>query len=166
VPREKLACLFSVSVIGAAGNPPVTGTAAARRTSDVQDLPQSAQAEEREMISLFLVRSAALLALAGCAAAAAGTPPSSSPPAGARSVPYSLYTHCGIGYARIGGHWYRASPPLSDGSGNPPGGWGNPYQEGTIQVTSRTEAKFSDTAGHHVRFVLQPGVTRPPQICS
>jgi hypothetical protein len=118
------------------------------------------------MISRFLVRSAALLALAGCATAA-GTPPfSSPPPAGAKSVPYSLYTHCGIGYARIGGHWYRARPPLSDGSGNPPSGWGNPYQKGTIQIASRTEAKFSDTAGHHVRFVLQPGVTRPPQICS
>jgi len=77
-----------------------------------------------------------------------------------------LYTHCGIGFARIGGHWYQASPPLSDGSGNPPDGWGNPYQQGTIQVISRTEATFRDGAGHQVRFVLRPGITTSPQICA
>lgn len=81
-------------------------------------------------------------------------------------MPYSLYTHCGIGWAHIDGRWYQASPPLSDGSGNPPAGWGNPDQQGTIQMISSTEAEFTDPAGHHVRFVLQPGATGPARLCA
>jgi hypothetical protein len=112
---------------------------------------------------------AGMLVLAGCGSAhqaagsaSAGGPPASTSPA----VPYSLYTHCGIGWARIDGRWYQASPPLSDGSGNPPAGWGNPDQQGTIQMISGTEAEFTDSAGQHVRFVLQPGATGPPQLCA
>jgi hypothetical protein len=112
-----------------------------------------------------IIASAGLLVLAGCGAAAGATPAGRSPGDASR-VPYSLYTHCGIDYARINGHWYKASRPLSDGSGNPPSGWDNPYQQGTIQVISRVAAKFRDTAGHRVWFVLLPGVTRPPRICS
>src|ERR1017187_2403222 len=106
---------------------------------------------EQKMTVRPIVALAGLLALAGCSAVA-GTTPASRSPGDASPVPYSLYTHCGIGYARIDGHWYRASPPQSDGSGNPPSGWANPYQRGTIQVISRVEAKFRDTAGHHVWF--------------
>jgi hypothetical protein len=112
---------------------------------------------------------AGMLVLAGCGSAhpaagnaATGSPSASTSPA----APYSLYTHCGIDWARIDGRWYQASPPLSDGSGNPPAGWGNPSQQGTIQVISSTEAEFTDSAGHHVRFVLQPGAAGPAQICS
>jgi len=50
---------------------------------------------------------------AAAPAARATTPP--------KPIPYNLYTHCGIGY-------YETTPPLNDGSGNPPPGWGNPYQ--------------------------------------
>jgi hypothetical protein len=81
-------------------------------------------------------------------------------------VPYSLYTHCGISEASIGGRWYQASPPLSDGNGNPPPGWDDPYQQGTIQVISSAEADFSDSAGHRVRFVLRPGATGPVRLCA
>jgi hypothetical protein len=41
---------------------------------------------------------------------------------GSTPVPYALYTHCGIGNAKIGGCWFEADHPLSDGSGNPPPG--------------------------------------------
>jgi hypothetical protein len=111
---------------------------------------------------------AVVLVLAGCGSAhlAAGSASPSGPSASASpAIPYSLHTHCGIDWTRIDGRWYRASPPLSDGSGNPPSGWGNPDQQGTIQMISSTEAEFTDSAGHNVRFVLQPGATGPAQLC-
>lgn len=110
---------------------------------------------------------AGMLILTGCGGAqrAAGTISGSSPST-SPAVSYSLYTHCGIDWARIHARWYRASPPLSDGSGNPPRGWGNPDQQGTIRMISSTEAEFTDSAGHHVRFILQPGATGPAQVCA
>lgn len=112
---------------------------------------------------LLMTLSGALL-LAGCASADHSTAAGgvSPPPA---TTPYSLYTHCGIIDARIDGKWYQAAPPLSGGSGNPPAGWGNPYQEGVIRKVSATEAIFTDTKGHNVRFVLHPERTGP-QMCS
>jgi hypothetical protein len=89
------------------------------------------------------------------AASSAGPKPAASS-AGPKPVPYNLYTHCGIDYARVGNRYYEATPPLSDGSGNPPPGWGNPYQPGTLTVISPTKAVFTDTAGHRVVFTLVP----------
>jgi hypothetical protein len=95
--------------------------------------------------------------LAGCASAAspaaAPTARTTTPP---KPIPYNLYTHCGIDYARVGNSYYEATPPLSDGSGNPPPGWGNPYQPGTMTVISPTQAVFTDKAGHRVVFTLVP----------
>ena len=86
-----------------------------------------------------------------------------------KPVPYNLYTHCGIDYAQVGNRYYEATPPLSDGSGNPPPGWGNPYQPGTLTVISPTQAVFTDKAGHRVVFTLVPsggpGRTTAP-VCS
>ncbi len=70
---------------------------------------------------------------------------------------YQLYTHCGINGAKIGDHYYVAAHPLGDGNGNPPRGWGNPYQRGTITLTSSTTAVFTDSVGHRVEFRLDPG---------
>ena len=64
-------------------------------------------------------------------------------PAAPKPVPYNLYTHCGIDYAQVGNRYYEATPPLSDGSGNPPPGWGNPYQPGILTVISPTQAVFT-----------------------
>lgn len=92
--------------------------------------------------------------------AAAGTAP--------KPVPYDLYTHCGISYVKVGNRYYVATPPLSDGSGNPPPGWGNPYQPGTLTVISPTQAVFTDKAGHRVTFTLAssgPGRTTV-SVCS
>jgi hypothetical protein len=98
------------------------------------------------------------LITAGCASAS--TPRVSVPPpipvrtTAPKSVPYNLYTHCGIAYAKVGNRYYQASVPLSDGSGNPPSGWGNPYQHGTLTFVSPTRAIFTDKAGHRVVFTL------------
>ncbi|HJY99764.1 MAG TPA: hypothetical protein VJ305_03530, partial [Streptosporangiaceae bacterium] len=106
---------------------------------------------------------AALLAVtsAGCASPAP-TPASPSRPShpatatASAPVAYTLYTHCGIDEADISSHWYEADHPLSDGNGNPPPGWGNPDQPGTITMLSAITAEFRDSLGHVVRFHLLP----------
>ena len=80
--------------------------------------------------------------------------------------PFALYTHCGINEARFQGRWYAAETPLSDGHGNPPPGWGNPFQPGTMTIRSATRADFTDSAGHRVSFILRPHATGPRQVCS
>ncbi|MCM0676500.1 hypothetical protein NCC78_17675 [Micromonospora phytophila] len=86
--------------------------------------------------------------------------------AGASAVPFTLYTHCGIDEAYHQGRWYEAVQPLSDGSGNPPAGWGNPTQRGTMRVISATEAEFRHPSGQVVGFRLRPDATGPKRICS
>ncbi|HEV2258686.1 MAG TPA: hypothetical protein VGS06_36655 [Streptosporangiaceae bacterium] len=116
---------------------------------------------------------AALLVMtsAGCASPAR-TPAGPSRPAHpggeatSTPLPYTLYTHCGIDEADIGGRWFEADHPLSDGNGNPPPGWGNPDQPGTITILSATTAEFRDNLGHVVRFHLLVGATGPNHMCA
>ncbi len=82
------------------------------------------------------------------------------------SVPYRLYTHCGIDEARIGDRYFEAVHPLSDGGGNPPRGWANPYQQGTVTLLSPTTAVFRDRTGHRVVFRLRPDATAFRHVCS
>ena len=112
-------------------------------------------------------------ALAACASSPAARPASagrSSPAAAATAAgspqPYRLYTHCGIDEARIGDHYFQAAHPLSDGQGNPPPGWGNPYQPGTMTLLSPTTAVFRDHAGHQVVFRLRRGARAFQHLCS
>lgn len=76
-------------------------------------------------------------------------PPSPEP---GTAYPLDLYTHCGVLGVDIGGVWFAADPPLVEGAGNPPAGWGNPYQRGTVTLLSADEALFTDEAGHEVRL--------------
>jgi hypothetical protein len=78
--------------------------------------------------------------------------------------PYRLYTHCGIEWAKINGTFWRATRPLSDGNRNPPAGWGNPFQDGSLDLVSRSSARFTSPAGTVV-FQRTPR-THPPVICS
>jgi len=77
-------------------------------------------------------------------------------------TPYDLYTHCGVLGAFIGGAWFAADPPLVEGAGNPPAGWGNPYQTGSLTLLTADEAVFTDDVGHEVRLVSAPEETPPP----
>jgi hypothetical protein len=86
-----------------------------------------------------LVLAALATAAAGCGSvsittSATGVTRGPSAIAGARGRPYQLYTHCGIAWARIDGTFWRATKPASDGAGNPPRGWGNPFQNGTLTL--------------------------------
>jgi hypothetical protein len=110
------------------------------------------------------------LALAGCGAATDDVEPapatSTSATVAVAGESFSLYTHCGIRELTFGGRWYeRVGGALDDGHGNPPQGWANPYQPGTLTSTGSTVA-FRDRAGHHEVFQLRPGATSPKLICS
>jgi len=85
-------------------------------------------------------------------------------PPSERSVPYQLYTHCGIDWAKIHGTFWKAAHRLSDGQGNPPAGWGNPSQNGTLTFTSATTAVFKSAAGN-VTF-HRTARTQPTLTCS
>ncbi|MBV8945954.1 MAG: hypothetical protein JOZ95_11080 [Solirubrobacterales bacterium] len=78
--------------------------------------------------------------------------------------PYQLYTHCGIDWAKINGTFWRAQHPMSDGSGNPPAGWGNPLQDGTLVFINPATARFDSSAGS-VTFE-RTSLKQPPFICS
>lgn len=99
------------------------------------------------------------------AGATGGSAPPTAPSAAANSMPYDLYTHCGIDEARISGRCYEAVTPLSDGNSNPPPGWGNPYQHGTMTLAAPSEAVFTDNAGHRVVFKVRAGATRFKHVC-
>ncbi|MCZ9880328.1 hypothetical protein [Arthrobacter sp. B2a2-09] len=110
---------------------------------------------------------AALAVLSGCALPAA---PQSNVPTGpttsaAPGVPFALFTHCGIYEAQVQGSFFVTDQPLDDGHGNPPSGWGNPYQPGTITVEGQ-RAVFHDGSGHTVTFHERAGATSFLKTCS
>jgi len=115
----------------------------------------------RRSVRAMLVVAMSTVLLSGCGKSATRAPT----PTGSSSA-YMLYTHCGIWEANIDGRWFAAVEPLSDGQGNPPKGWGNPYQAGTISFVSDTEADFTDSVGHHVRFILEANASGPQHVCS
>jgi hypothetical protein len=83
------------------------------------------------------------------------------------SAPYRLYTHCGVLSASINGQTYYAEPPLTDGSGNPPSGWANPYDDGDMTLRTATTADFRDPAGNTAHFTSTPrGPTPSILTCS
>jgi hypothetical protein len=105
-----------------------------------------------------------LAALAALVVAGCGT--SNAPDPTVVIEDFELYTHCGIQEAKIGDTFYAASPVLDDGSGNPPAGWGNPSQVGTMTVPSDGTARFSAPGGLEADFEVRPGATNWSLICS
>src|SRR5579862_1886876 len=114
------------------------------------------------MIVRRLASVVAVVAVAGCGSQSSSSTIVLKRAEGGRA--YQLYTHCGIEWARINGTFWRAKQPLSDGSGNPPPGWGNPFQAGRIVFVSQTTARFDSAAGT-VTFV-RTSRRQPPMICS
>lgn len=89
-----------------------------------------------------------------------------SPATFGQTIPYELYTHCGIGEIKAFGEYFeRVGGILGDGFGNPPIGWDNPYDKGTLSVVG-TSAVFRDNHGHEVNFKLRPNATGFSTICS
>ncbi len=115
---------------------------------------------------------AALAVVAGCSSHEAAGSLRSGPrraadrsgTAAGPSSQYRLYTHCGIEWASIDGVDWHADQPRSDGNGNPPPGWGNPFQVGTLTVSDHATAEFVSAAGS-VTF-RRTERTEPPVLCS
>jgi hypothetical protein len=65
--------------------------------------------------------------------------------------PFRLHTHCGLGWGLIefdGAFWEVTGPgPLDDGAGNPPPGFGNPFDEGTISRLDVERATYRSSRG-------------------
>jgi hypothetical protein len=95
--------------------------------------------------------------------ASAEVPGTVLPAAPAVGVPFAvdLLTHCGVLGIDVGGTWFAADPPLVEGAGNPPPGWGNPYQPGTLTLTSPDDGVFTDDIGHEVVLRAAPESARP-----
>ena len=85
-------------------------------------------------------------------------------PAVGVAYPFDLLTHCGVVGADIGGVYFAAEQPLTDGPGGRPAGWANPFQRGTMTLLNGTEAQFTDTTGHTARFHADPNA-KPPAPC-
>ncbi|MDR2986202.1 MAG: hypothetical protein LBV34_15305 [Nocardiopsaceae bacterium] len=119
----------------------------------------------------LLIAVAAAVVLAACDTPGGGhrTQPPGPSDKGAVTVGsaqlYVLSTHCGIDEARIGSGYFEAVHPLSDGQGNPPAGWGNPFQRGTMTLLSPSKAVFRDDAGHRMMFRLRPGAASFKRLC-
>ena len=67
---------------------------------------------------------------------------------------YVLRTHCGIRDAYFAGRLWRATPPLSDGSGNPPRG--NPEPLGTMRLARADVAEFRQSEKLVARLTPAP----------
>ena len=79
---------------------------------------------------------------------------------------YRLPTHCGVEYAFFSGRWWTATPQLYENEAkvNPPPGWDNPTEPGTMRLVSRDEASFVGDSGDTARFVPGP-LGGPGTIC-
>ena len=71
--------------------------------------------------------------------------------------PYALYTHCGVRAAFLDGRRWIADPVLSDSQNvNPPPGWGNPFDLGTMELITNDLARFTSNSGMVAEFRLLP----------
>ena len=68
-----------------------------------------------------------------------------------KSYDYTLYTHCGIEWARIDGFWWHTTP-INDGNSNPPLGWDNPYDTGELVVIDHFTAVYNSGRDINVEF--------------
>lgn len=76
---------------------------------------------------------------------------------------YVLYTHCGVEWAPIDGVWWQTDP-LDDGNANPPSGWGNPHDAGTLTVDGDDTASYTSDTGIEVEF-RRTGIIEAPFSC-
>jgi hypothetical protein len=72
---------------------------------------------------------------------------------------YQLDTHCGIRWAMIDGRYWETQT-WDDGQSNPPPGWGNPWESGSLVVDSVDTARFIRSEGTELRF--GPATSTPP----
>ncbi|WP_206789119.1 hypothetical protein [Amycolatopsis sp. MtRt-6] len=144
--------------------------------ADTVDVRPAPAPTPRRRLVAPLVAAAATVLVAGAIAVVAtrpeaGTAPPATPPPPAPSLTpvvlpnFALLTHCGVDEAKIGDRFYEAETPLIGPARSAPPGWDNPYQKGTMTLTSPADAVFRDDLGHEVRFRLRPGAAEFKQLC-
>jgi hypothetical protein len=82
-------------------------------------------------------------------------PPSATPggavvtgePAIGFPYPVTVYTHCGLRHVEFDGSDWQISGVLSDGSFNPPAGFGNPMDNGTVTLITHDRATYRSQYG-------------------
>ncbi len=68
---------------------------------------------------------------------------------------FRLFTHCGLESPTgpdFDGSFWRSVGPADDGSGNPPVGFGNPYDNGIMVLVSANLAQYHSSSGATVSF--------------
>lgn len=91
---------------------------------------------------------------------------STTPAKSIQLAPFDLSTHCGINELMADGRYFqRVGGILDDGSHNPPTGWGNPFQRGTLTITGDV-AVFRDKVGHVETFKVRSGATGFLNMCA
>ena len=80
-----------------------------------------------------------------------------------KEYPFALPVHCGVLGAHFGGREWNANPPLSDGSGNPPQGWDENTEHGTMTLLAADRAVFRSSSGDRTaNFALRPSGSPDP----
>jgi hypothetical protein len=92
---------------------------------------------------------------------APATAPVAPEPTTGTSFTHALLTHCGIEWTHFGDRWWRTGP-LDDGHGNPPPGWDNPRQDGTMVMAAPDAAVFTASSGRSLRFPPAAPGEAPP----
>lgn len=73
-----------------------------------------------------------------------------------KAYSFIIYTHCGVRRAYFDGYWWLVDPMLSDGNGNPPSGWGNPYDRGMMEMVAVNVALYTSESGMLAVFTPLP----------
>jgi hypothetical protein len=120
------------------------------------ELPEAASG----MVDDALVMNGAIIAVGGVGdspavwrGSAGGAPNSPGAIAGV-GYPISIYTHCGLDRSRIDfdSSFWNPVGETSDGQGNPPDGYDNPYDSGTIRLLPDGTSEFTSSQGVRLRL--------------
>jgi hypothetical protein len=84
-----------------------------------------------------------------------------------RAYGFQLFVHCGVLGTRFDGRNWDADPPLTDGSGNPPPGWDENTEEGTMTLVAADRAVFRSASGDKIAAFVprRPGAPDPTANC-
>jgi hypothetical protein len=167
VRRWRAPLLVAAAVVAVAGGVWTTATVVGSGSSETVAGADAAwaPAEEERAGTFASPEDSAGGSTADSATAAEAAAP---PPAIGETVPFELYTHCGVLGTYLDGVWFAADTPLVEGGplaaggANPPPDWGNPYQAGTLTLESADTAVFRDDLGHEVRLTAAPDAAPPP----